>query len=48
MTTVEIIRITMNSTTDHLCDQSKSPGDFSPGRKDNMIIKNTNTINNSR
>lgn len=34
MTTAEIIRITMNSTTDHQCNQNKSPGEQSPGRKD--------------
>ncbi len=28
-----IIRITMNSTTDHLCNKSKNPGDYSPGKK---------------
>lgn len=32
MTTAEIIRTTMNSTMDNLCN--KSPGDYSPGRKD--------------
>lgn len=42
MTTAEIIRITMNSTTDLLCN--KSPADTkSAGRKDNMITKNINT-----
>lgn len=48
MTTAEIIRTTTNSTTDHLCNYNKSPGEQSPDRKDNMIIKNTNTGNITR
>lgn len=48
MTTAEIIRITTNSTTDHICSQNKSPGEQSPGRKDNMITKNNNTTNKLR
>lgn len=33
MTIVEIIRITMNSTTYHQCNQNKSPGEQSLGTK---------------
>lgn len=48
MTTAGIIRITMNSTMDHQCNKTKVPVFTHQARKDNMIIKNTNTENKPR
>lgn len=48
MTTVEIIRTTMNSTTDHQCNKTKVPVITHRAGKDNMTTKNINTINKVR